>query len=36
MQAAVQQLYAFVELAEIRVAEAQVVEQVGIIGVLAE
>ena len=36
LQAAVQQLYAPVGLAEVHVAEAQVVEEIGIIGILAE
>ena len=36
LEAAVQQLHALVELAEVHVAEAQVVEEIGIIGVLAE
>ena len=31
-----QQLYAPVELAEVHVAEAQVVEEIGIVGILAE
>lgn len=35
LEAAVQQLHALVELAEVDVAEAQVIEDVGIIGVLA-
>ena len=36
LQAAVQELYAFVELTEVHIAEAQVVKEIGIIGVLAE
>jgi hypothetical protein len=32
LQAAVQQLYALVELAEVHIAEAQVVEKIGITG----
>jgi len=33
LQAAVQQLYAFVELAKVHIAEAQVVEEIGIFGI---
>ena len=33
LQAAAQQLYAFVELAEVHIAEAQVVEEIGIVRV---
>ncbi len=36
LQAATQKLYALVELAEVHIAEAQVVEKIGIIGILAE
>jgi hypothetical protein len=36
LQAAEQQLYALVELAEVHVAEAQVVEEIGIVWILAE
>ena len=36
LQAAVQQLYSLVELAEVHIAEAQVVEKIGIVGILAE
>jgi len=35
-EAAVQQLSPFIELAEVHVAEAQVVEEIGILGILAE
>lgn len=33
LQAAAQQLYAFIELAEVHIAEAQVVKKIGIIGI---
>jgi len=36
LEAAVQQLHAFFELAEVHIAEAQVVEEIRIIGVLTE
>jgi len=36
LEAAVQELHALVELAEVHIAEAQVVEEIGIIGILAE
>jgi hypothetical protein len=36
LQAVAQQLYALVELAEVHIAEAQVVKKIGIIGILAE
>lgn len=36
LQTAVQQLYAFIELAEVHIAEAQVAENIGILGILAE
>ena len=36
LEAAVQQFSPFIELAEVHVAEAQVVEEIGIIGILAE
>ncbi len=36
LQAAVQQLSTLIELAEVHIAEAQVVEEVGIFGILAE
>jgi len=36
LEAAEQQLYALIELAEVHVAEAQVVEKIGVIGILAE
>jgi hypothetical protein len=36
LEAAVQELSPLIELAEVHVAEAQVVEEVGIIGILAE
>lgn len=36
LEAAVQQLHALGELAEVHVAEAQVVEKIGILGILAE
>ena len=35
-EAAVQQLSPFIELAEVHVAKAQVVEEIGILGILAE
>jgi hypothetical protein len=35
-EAAVQEKHALIELAEVHIAEAQVVEEVGILGVLAE
>ena len=36
LQAAAQQFYAFVELAEVHIAEAQVVKKIGIVWILAE
>jgi hypothetical protein len=36
LEAAVQQLSTLIELAEVHVAEAQVVEEIGIVGILAE
>jgi len=36
LQATEQQLYALIELAEVHVAEAQVVEEIGAVGILAE
>lgn len=36
LQAAVQQLHALIGLAEVHVAEAQIIEDIGVIGVLAE
>ena len=36
LQTAVQQLYAFIELAEVHIAEAQVAEKIGIIRILAD
>ena len=35
LQTAVQKLYAFIELAEVHIAEAQVLEKIGIFGILA-
>ena len=34
LEAAVQQLSALIELAEVHVAEAQVVEEIGVLGIL--
>jgi hypothetical protein len=36
LEATVQHLSSFIELAEVHVAEAQVVEEIGVIGILAE
>ena len=36
LEAAVQELSPLIELAEVYVAEAQVVEQIGVLGILAE
>ena len=36
LEAAVQQLSSLIELAEVHVAEAQVIEEIGIFGILAE
>lgn len=36
LQAAIQQLYAFVELTKVHIAEAQVLEEIGTLGILAE
>ncbi len=36
LEAAVQEIYALIELAEVHIEETQVIEEIGIFGVLAE